>query len=94
LGKINFKKLITKTKGEKIMAWLAVDKTKDNFNEVIIASSYPNDVKPIKVGSDIDYFIWTDGIEGWNTRILLPNGTIKKILGYELTCDDEPVRLL
>lgn len=60
------------------MAWIAVDKYGD---ECIF------DVKPVRFG------------DAWDTRhmdeqaIVLPNGSIKKLIGKELTWEDEPVEL-
>lgn len=61
-----------------IMAWVAVD---NSGNEYIF------DVKPVRFGA------------AWDTRhmdeqlIVLPNGSIKKLIGRELTWEDEPVEL-
>ena len=37
------------------------------------------------------YFPW--GCQHGYPSVILPNGSIKKILGRELTCDDEPIEI-
>ena len=73
------------------MSWLAVDK---NGFEMIFHK------KPIR-----DNHIWIDkdtydevrqyapSINADDYSILLPKGTIKRLLGYELTWNDEPINL-
>lgn len=65
------------------MAWLAVD----NSGDECIFQSKPHRSKGYKTW-DIDYWATyeTDIIE-------LPKGSIKKLIGRELTWDDEPVKL-
>ena len=64
------------------MAWLAVDK---NGGEWIF------DDKPVRV--DESYF---DLPRYWyvcSNKVLLPKGTIKRLIGIELSFYDEPVEL-
>lgn len=75
------------------MAWLAVNK---NGDEYIFSS------KPIR---NLEYDIFEDPVyESWDGQgghlelhhysdIQLPKGTIKKLIGRELTWEDEPVKL-
>ena len=61
------------------MAWIAVDKS---------GNEYIFDAKPVRFGG------------AWYTKymdeklIVLPNGSIKKLIGQELTWEDEPVELI
>ena len=60
------------------MAWLAVDK---NGDETMFR------FRPCRYDSEC---IWTDSL----AYIEIPKGTIKKIIGKDLTWDDEPVELI
>lgn len=69
------------------MAWLAVDK---NGGELIFR------FKPErKLDTDYmtrSYWGWYDsGLDDWGLN--LPKGSIKKLIGRELTWDDDPVKL-
>lgn len=62
------------------MAWVAVDKI---GNEGIFSS------KPVR-----DLNSWTDASYALNdSEIGLPKGSIKKLIGRELTWEDNPVEL-
>lgn len=64
------------------MAWVVIDE----FEEEIIL-----DPKPSKNKKDKDWKgYWNDFYIG---KIRLPKGTIKKLIGRNLTYDDEPVEL-
>lgn len=64
------------------MAWVAIDEFED---ECIL------DPKPSKNKKDKDWKdYWNDFYIG---KIRLPKGTIKKLIGRNLTYDDEPVEL-
>lgn len=64
------------------MAWVAVDK---DGTETIFTN------RPCRVFDDVeDYFYW-DTSSG--LLILIPKGTIKKLIGKDLTWEDEPVEL-
>lgn len=64
------------------MAWIAIDEFED---ECIL------DPKPSKNKKDKDQKgYWNDFYIG---KIRLPKGTIKKLIGRNLTYDDEPVEL-
>lgn len=64
------------------MAWVAIDEFED---ECIL------DTKPSKNKKDKDWKgYWNDFYIG---KIRLPKGTIKKLIGRNLTYDDEPVEL-
>lgn len=65
------------------MAWLAVDYDR---------GEYIYDYKPVRRG----YLTWgQESIDGEELGdcVELPKGTIKKIIGRELTWEDEPVEL-
>lgn len=67
------------------MAWIAVDK---DGKEII---------SPDKPERDGD--IWSSEVDVWETspfelEIPLPKGSIKKLIGQELTWNDEPVELI
>lgn len=69
------------------MAWLAVDK---NGSEYLYTKKperiiHYNVFKP----NEVDFEIW--GSDGDN--IELPKGSIKKLIGRELTWEDEPVEI-
>lgn len=61
------------------MAWVAVTKQGREFISMC---------KPIRV-SDEDNYYWKDTF----TENSLPSGSIKKLIGRELTWNDEPVKL-
>lgn len=62
------------------MAWVAVD----SYNKEVIFLRKPKRV----------YGFWVDANEyAEDTQITLPNGTIKKLIGRELTWEDSPVEL-
>lgn len=69
------------------MAWLAVDK---NGGELIFRFEPER-----KLDTDYmarSYWGWYDlGIDDWGLE--LPKGSIKKLIGRELTWDDDPVKL-
>ena len=61
------------------MAWVAVDSYN---NEVIFLR------KPKRI-----YGLWADVKDSEDTQISFPKGTIKKLIGRDLTWSDEPVEL-
>ena len=61
------------------MAWLAVDKDSDEY-------IYYN--KPTRECNEY----WCDD-RPWANDIQLPKGSIKKLIGRELTWNDEPVEI-
>lgn len=61
------------------MAWLAVDK---NGTECLFSH---------KPSRGLEYYKWRIMVNG--TFIELPKGSIKKLIGKELTWSDEPVKL-
>lgn len=65
------------------MAWLAVDKNGDE---------YIYRYRPSRRGSFWDDCIYYDD-ESFLTDIELPKGSIKKLIGRELTWEDEPVEI-
>lgn len=67
------------------MAWLAINKSGREF----IFDYHPIDIRYINNG--ILMQDW--GCDEDSYVIELPKGTIKKILGYELTWEDEPVEI-
>lgn len=62
------------------MAWLAIDKN---------GSEYIYNCKPIRKS---DYFDYDESYYD-SGCIRLPNGSIKKLIGRELTWDDESVEI-
>ena len=69
------------------MAWLAVDKSS-------VECIFDN--KPVRIDGqwdDIDYIVRGSINYDYHTGIVLPNGTIKKLIGKELTWEAEPVEL-
>lgn len=62
------------------MAWVAVTKQGREFISMC---------KPIRVTDKDNYYGWKDTF----TEISLPSGSIKKLIGRELTSEDEPVEL-
>lgn len=64
------------------MAWLAVDK---DGTETIFTD------KPCKVFDDVEYCFYWDSSSG--SFIPIPKGTIKKLIGRDLTWEDNPVEL-
>ena len=62
------------------MAWVAVD----SYNKEVIFLR-----KPVRV-----YGFWIDANEdSEDTQITFPKGSIKKLIGRELSWNDEPVEL-
>ena len=70
------------------MAWVAVQIQHYNMTpteEEVMFSSKPERIKGIPkrwFGSNLD-----------RSKIILPKGTIKKLIGRDLACNDEPVEL-
>lgn len=62
------------------MAWVAVTKRGREFISIC---------KPIRVTDEDNYFGWKDTF----FEISLPHGSIKKLIGRELSWNDEPVEL-
>lgn len=62
-----------------IMAWVAVE---NGGYEVIF------DIKPTR-----NEYLHVWHVDIYNNAILVPKGSIKKLIGRELTWDDEPVEL-
>lgn len=65
------------------MAWLAVDRNGDEY-------IYANE--PSRRGSFWDDKVYCDYVE-FSTDIKLPKGSIKKLIGRNLTWEDEPVKI-
>lgn len=66
------------------MAWVAVDK--DN-TELIFQ------YKPSRMTYTWDYTLYNGEILADDGYIFVPKGTIKKLIGKDLTWEDEPVEL-
>lgn len=62
------------------MAWVAVTKQSTEFISMC---------KPTRVVDEDNYYGWEDTF----TEISLHNGSIKKLIGRDLSYDDEPVEL-
>lgn len=65
------------------MAWLCTD---GNGDEKIF------DYKPIRYKKE-SFNFWSDLFYNKNVAICLPKGTIRKIIGRDLTWLDEPIEL-
>ena len=63
-----------------VMAWVAVTKQGREFISMC---------KPIRVTDEDNYYGWKDTF----TEISLYSGSIKKLIGRELSFSDEPVEL-
>lgn len=63
-----------------VMAWVAVTKHGREFISMC---------KPIRVTDEDNYYGWKDTF----TEVSLYSGSIKKLIGRELTWKDEPVEL-
>lgn len=61
------------------MAWVAVDK--DGIENIYKS-------KPYRA-----YDHWWDDHDGFDTEVSLPKGSIKKLIGRDLTWEDNPVEL-
>lgn len=62
------------------MAWVAVTKQGGEFISMC---------KPTKVVDEDNYYGWEDTF----VEMYLPHGSIKKLIGRELSWNDEPVEL-
>lgn len=62
------------------MAWIAVTKQGREFISMC---------KPIRVTDEYNYYGWKDTF----TEISLPKGSIKRLIGRELTWNNEPLEL-
>ena len=62
------------------MAWVAVTKQGREFISMC---------KPIRVTDEYNYYGWKDTF----TEISLPKGSIKRLIGRELTWNNEPLEL-
>ena len=69
------------------MAWLAVNKNKDE----VILGNWKLPTKDFKNGVWISLYEFNNYY--WNNSIKLPKGTIKKLIGKELTWNDKPIEL-
>lgn len=69
------------------MAWLAVDKSGDEYLYLNEPERYIH--YNVFDSREIDYEIWA--ADGSNVK--LSPGTIKKLLGYDLTWKDNPVQI-
>lgn len=64
------------------MAWVAVDK---DGSETMFTD------KPCRAFDDIEYCFYWDTSSG--VFISIPKGTIRKLIGRDLSWEDEPVKL-
>ena len=69
------------------MAWLAVNKDKSE----VICGDWKKPRKDFEAGKWSCCIIYGDFV--WDNRIYLPKGTIKKLIGRDLTWKDDPVEL-
>lgn len=71
------------------MAWVAVDKT---GIECIFENKPERDTRT-NTWDDVSYTVYGDFSYNVDTVVTLPYGTIKKLIGRDLTWEDEPVEL-
>ena len=69
------------------MAWVAVDK----YDIEVIYDNMPE--RNNDMWEDIDYRVCGEIEYEYETGIILPKGSIKKLIGRDLTWSDEPVEL-
>lgn len=69
------------------MAWVAVDKS---GGECIFDNRPERSDNQWK---DIDYSCYGEDYMEVDTAIVLPSGTIKKLIGRDMTWEDEPIEL-
>lgn len=77
------------------MVWLAVAK---DGTEIIFQdkpSRTEDDWKPTVDGEELEMNDWGDVeyVDAYGDKIYLPKGSIKKLIGRELSWEDEPVEL-
>ena len=77
---IILKRLKLNKSGGIVMAWVAVTKQGREFISMC---------KPIRVTDEDNYYGWKDTF----TEVSLYSGSIKKLIGRELSFSDEPVEL-
>jgi hypothetical protein len=78
------------------MAWLAVQIQYYNMvptEEEVIFSHKPrrHTISPFSSEPNMDYTMWDSG--GFIDAVILPKGTIKKLIGRELKWEDDPVEI-
>lgn len=74
------------------MAWVAVDK----FCVGVENSEYIHSTKPIRIKDEFGEYWGNDGtyeIACEYSCVELPKGTIKKLIGRDMTWEDEPIEL-
>ena len=79
-GRVLRAKILESKIGGIVMAWVAVTKQGREFISMC---------KPIRVTDEDNYYGWKDTF----TEISLYSGSIKKLIGRELSFTDEPVEL-
>lgn len=79
-GRVLWAKILETKIGGIVMAWVAVTKQGREFISMC---------KPIRVTDEDNYYGWKDTF----TEISLYSGSIKKLIGRELSFSDEPVEL-
>lgn len=79
-GRLLWDKILETKIGGIVMAWVAVTKQGREFISMC---------KPIRVTDEDNYYGWKDTF----TEISLYSGSIKKLIGRELSFSDEPVEL-
>ena len=79
-GRVLRAKILETKIGGIVMAWVAVTKQGREFISMC---------KPIRVTDEDNYYGWKDTF----TEISLYSGSIKKLIGRELSFTDEPVEL-
>lgn len=74
------------------MAWLAVDKRIDNQKNVECVHS----IKPVRISDSYGEYWGSDvnnAVAGKYSVAILPKGSIKTLIGRELSWGDEPVEI-
>ena len=79
-GRVLWAKILETKIGGIVMAWVAVTKQGREFISMC---------KPIRVTDEDNYYGWKDTF----TEISLYSGSIKKLIGRDLSFSDEPVEL-
>lgn len=82
-GRLLWDKILESKIGGIVMAWVAVNADGKEFLFI---------KKPYRSGYE-EYGYWNSTYSGIGGCILIPHGSIKKLIGRELTWEDEPIEL-
>lgn len=73
------------------MAWVAVDK--DGIEAIFLQCPKRTGYDRIKLYIPYEETFWSDDDGYFCSRIAIPKGSIKKLIGKDLTWEDNPVEL-